>query len=206
MLSESPKITTASAELVARAKAGEDDASDRLFALSADRVLFYVRMRLRPPLSDQVEPLDVLQETYLEAHRSFGRFEHQGEGAFAKWLCRIAGRVLAGLADHHGARKRRPAGARERLSRVLERVAESGVSPSELAARREELERLSGALGKLEAEERNALIMRYVADEPIEEIARTLQRSPSAARRLLGRAMTRLGGMLQEDGRKGRKD
>jgi RNA polymerase sigma-70 factor (ECF subfamily) len=199
MFSDSASISRRSAELVVRAQAGEAQAYDQLFALAADGVLFYIRLRLRPPLSLRVEPLDVLQEAYLQALESFERFEYRGEGAFTKWLCRISERVLAGLADHHGARKRRPAGAREPLSRVLERVAQSGVSPSELAVRKEELQRLSRSLEELDEEERDALILRYVAGERIEDVAKKLDRSPSAVRRLLGRAMARLGGLLQEE-------
>jgi len=110
MLSESRELSRLSGELVVRAQAGEREALDRLFSLAAGRVLFFIRMRLRPPLSAQVDALDVLQETYLEAHCAFPRFEYQGPGSFSRWLCRIASHVLSALADHHGARKRRPPG------------------------------------------------------------------------------------------------
>ena len=98
------------ADLVARARAGDRDAYDRLFALAADRVLLFLRVRLGPELAARVEPMDVLQETYVEALSGFARFEYRGDDTFARWLCRIAENKLHGLAKFHGAQKRRSAG------------------------------------------------------------------------------------------------
>lgn len=196
MLQESSEMERRSAELLARAQGGEREALDELFALASDRVLFFIRMRLRPPLRERVDELDVLQETYLEACRSFERFEYGGAGSFSRWLCRIASHVLAGLADHHGALKRRPAGEREALSRVLERVARTSTSPSGLAARREESELLSQALDALSEDERQALLLRYFEERTIDEMAERLGRSATSIRRLLGKATARLGERL----------
>jgi len=198
MLDDTRGIATRTAELVGLAREGDRAAYDRLFALAADKVLFFIRMRLRSPLREELEPLDVLQETYLEAHRSFGRFDPRGTGSFSRWLCRIAGRAISGLADRSGASKRRAPGRRRTISSVLESAAGTGVDPGEIAARREEIERLEGAMAALDDEERRAILLRYFEEETIEEMAAGLGRSPTAVRRLLGRATARLGERLEE--------
>jgi RNA polymerase sigma-70 factor (ECF subfamily) len=200
MIQDPPEISSISARLLAGARAGNRDAYDQLFSLAADRVLLYIRMRLKPPLREKVDALDVLQDTYLEAHRSFRRFEYRGPGSFSAWLCRIAERALAGLADHHGALKRRPPGSRVAISRVLDRIQDSGAGPGSIAARREELEKLERALAELPGDERRALLLRHFQEETIESIAKTLEMSPTSARRLLGRAMARLGELLAAGG------
>jgi RNA polymerase sigma-70 factor (ECF subfamily) len=198
MLEETGGIARRSTELVALARGGDAAAYDRLFAVAADKVLFFIRMHLRSPLREEMDPLDVLQETYLEAHRSFVRFDHRGTGSFSRWLCRIAAHVLAGLADRAGASKRRPPGRRRSISRVLDTVVESGVDPGEIAARREEIERLEQAMAALDGDERRALLLRYFQEETIEAMAEILEMSPTAVRRLLGRATARLGERLEE--------
>jgi len=197
MLPDSRHITRLSAQLVSLARRGDGRAYDRLFALSADKVLFFIKMRLRPPLSADLDALDVLQETYLEAHRSFERFEYRGAGAFSRWLCSIAAHVLAGFADRAGAKKRFPPGSRRPISQVLESLSESGVNPAELAARREDLQRLEQAMQALDADERQALLLRHFQEETIERMASSLGKSASAVRRLLGRAMAHLGENLE---------
>jgi RNA polymerase sigma-70 factor (ECF subfamily) len=63
-----------STSLVQLARSGQREALDQLFAKSADRVQLYIRSRLGPKLRDEVDSLDVLQETYLKAHKHFARF------------------------------------------------------------------------------------------------------------------------------------
>jgi RNA polymerase sigma factor (sigma-70 family) len=69
--------------------------------------------------------------------------------------------------------------------------------PATGAARREEHERLASAIEALEPEEREAILARYFADRTVDEIAASLGRSPTAVRRLLGRAVVRLGERLR---------
>lgn len=196
MIPEPPQISRLSARLLRRARGGEREAYDQLFALATDRVLLYIRVRLEGPLRMRVDPLDVLQETYLEAHRSFDRFEDRGERSFTRWLCRIAERTLGGLRDHHRARKRRPPRRLLTRSTILRNLRASGVDPRTVAERREELERLRDALSSLEPPERKALLLRYFQERTIDEIAAEIGKSATSVRRLLGRATARLGERL----------
>lgn len=184
------------AVLVARAKAGDRAAYDGLFALAADRARLFARLRLGRALREKLDVEDVIQEAYLEAHRAFPAFRYQGDGAFTRWLCRIIENRIRGLADHHGAKKRQAPQGFARVSRIEEQVAASRTGPQTAVLRGERRERLVAAMDRLEEAEREALLLRFFQDRTIDEIAHVLGKSPSAARRLLGRATLRLGTLL----------
>ncbi len=186
------------AGLVARAKGGDETAYDALFALAADRARLFVRLRLGPKLRKKVDVDDVVQDAYLEAHKSFGTFRYQGDGSFTRWLCRIIENRIRGLADHHGAQKREPPAAMERVSRIEHRVAAARTGPQTAVLRGEQSARLIAAVDALADEERDAVLLRFFQDRTIDQIADLIGKSPSAVRRLLGRATRRLGALLLE--------
>jgi len=188
------------AGLVARAKAGDDAAYDALFAVAAERARLFVRLRLGPALRTKLDVDDVLQEAYLEAHRSFGSFRYQGDGAFSRWLCRIIENRIRGLADHHDAKKRRAPEAMQRISRIEHRVAAARTGPQTAVLRGEQSARLVAAMDALDDAERETLLLRFFQDRTIDQIAHLTGRSPSAVRRLLGRSTRRLGTLLLDGG------
>ena len=181
------------AALVERARGGDRAAYDQLFALASERALLFIRMRLGHKLREQVDSLDILQQAYLEAHRSFDRFAYRGERSFARWLCRLIENQLRAQADHFGAQKRTPDAAAPAVREAIEKQ----TGPLTAAGRVEQRERLEAAIAQLEAEEREALLLRHFQQRTQDEIASLLGRSPSATRRLLGRATRRLGALLR---------
>lgn len=190
------------AALVAKAKDGDQEAYDHLFATAAERALLFIRLRLGGRLRENVESMDVLQDAYLDAYQAFDRFEYRDDDAFAKWLCRIIENKIRGLADHHGAKKRQPPGKPVQISAIVEK-AKSMTGPATAVGRLENKQKLAAALGELEGEEREALLLRFFQDRTVDEIANLLGRSPTGTRRLLGRATARLGGLLQGKGKDG---
>lgn len=190
-------MSTPTEELIDRARGGDDLAYDGLFDRVADRLLVYVRCRLGAGLRGKLEPLDVLQETYVEAHRSFDRFQGQGPGSFTRWLYGIADHRIRDLAKHFGAAKRRPPGELVQASTALRRIAAEQTGASTLMARRERDEALVAAMDELPEREREALLLRFFQGRTLEEIAAALDTSERSVRRLLGNAMQRVGGVLK---------
>lgn len=182
--------------LIERARAGDREAYDRLFALAFERARLFVRMRLGPALRTKLDSRDVLQEAYVEAHRAFERFEYRGPGSFTKWLCRIIENRIRGLADHHGAKKRTPPGGHAHASRILERLEASTAGPATRVARHDANERLLAGMDELADEQREVLLLRFFQDRTIDEIASLTGHSATTARRLLGRAAVALGAVL----------
>lgn len=186
------------------ARAGDRQAYDELFARVSDRVLFFVRMRLGGRLREKVDSVDVLQDVYMEAHQDLERFKHQGEGAFARWLCRLIENRLRDLADHYAAKKRQPPGTALPVNSVLQAAKDSGTGPVTAAARLETRDRLVQSMARLPEGEREVLLLRFYQEKTYAEIADATGRSSTAVRRLLGRALKSLGTKLESE--RGRTD
>jgi len=171
---------------------------DQLFAQSADRLLLYIRLRMGPGLSRRIEPVDALQEVWLAALQGLEGFESRGPGSFLRWLCKIADNRLAGLAEHHGALKRRPAKAMARVSRIVDLARDPRSGPLSGAVRIEARGRLAEAIDQLAEDEREALMLRFFQGLEQAEIAQRLETSTSSVQRLLGRALVKIGGPMRE--------
>jgi RNA polymerase sigma-70 factor (ECF subfamily) len=184
------------ADLVAAAQGGDAQAYEQLFERVADRLLLFIRLRMGPRLREHHDPLDVLQETYVEAHRSFARFRPDGPGAFTRWLHAVADHRLRDLAKEQARQKRRPPSPLVHGSGVMDRVRARHTGPSSACARREAQEKLAQAMLELAEEEREALLRRYFQEETLETIAAALGRSEPTVRRLLGHARVKLGKLL----------
>jgi RNA polymerase sigma-70 factor (ECF subfamily) len=165
-----------------QAKAGDQSAYERLFSLHADRVLVFIRARLGK-LREKIEPEDVLQDTYLSAHRSFADFEYTDDGAFLRWLCRIIDNRLRDAHDYFTAKKRREV--------PVPRSALTG--PVTALNRVENRERVESALRHLSDEHREVLLLRYFGGLSAEETGERMNRSAGAVRNLAARALVELG-------------
>ena len=129
---------------------------------------------------------DLLQETLLEAVRSAATY--RGDAALSTWMCAIGRRRLA---RHYEAERRRAA-----ADRGLALVPDIG-SDDESVERRDELVR---ALGRLPAVHRQVLVLKYLDDMRVEDIATELGRNPVQVQSLLQRARDGLRRQLEATG------
>jgi len=170
------------ASLIARAKAGDVSAFERLSSGYADR-LFMLLLRL---LGDHGEAEDVAQEVMLRAWQGIARF--RGQSSYFTWLYRIAvneaNRVLA-------KRARRPAsvsiGARE-----LQLPAAAAHDPSRQAENSELRRSLGEALAQLPPELRTAIVLRDVEGLSTQEAAEIAGVSQAAFKSRLHQARLRV--------------
>ncbi|MFT7678567.1 MAG: RNA polymerase sigma-70 factor (ECF subfamily) [Planctomycetota bacterium] len=185
--------------LLDRAQAGDMQAAEQLFEQAAERVLLFIRLRLGAKLGRELDPMDVLQETWVAALEGFQRFDAAGTGAFAAWLCRLAENRMADLARRGGRLKRTPPGQRQAASVLLDRAKHSATGPLTAAVRGERGQRLSEAIEQLDQEEREVALLRHFQELSVEDIAERVGASASAVRRRLGRALASLGRAMGED-------
>lgn len=197
---DNPPHDAATVVLIRQANAGDREAYDQLFAQAAERLRLYLKVRLGTVLREKEDTCDLLQETYLAAHKAFGKFEDRGQGSFVRWLCQIAENCIRARADYHGADKRRPKAELERASQVLDRITAGTLGPVSRAARAEGRSKLAAAMAELPRDERQAMLMRHFEGLQIDAIAQALGTSETSTRRLLGRATVRLGSVLQSAG------
>jgi RNA polymerase sigma-70 factor (ECF subfamily) len=191
--------------LLERARRGDAAALGRLLELYRNYLRLVARSLIGAALRVKLEPSDLVQETFLKAHRDFTQFAGRSEPELVAWLRRILVRSLANQIKHHR-RQARDHQRQESLEQLLDRsslaiqqaLASSISSPSEQASRREQSVLLADALNRLPDDYREAFIRRTLEHVPFEMIAAEMGRSVGAVRMLWARAVKRLTQMLEE--------
>jgi len=126
---------------------------------------------------------DVTERVFLSAFAALPRFEERGEAAstFRVWLFRIARNAIS---NH-----RRTLGRRREAPVALAGDVAGGLEPDRLAIHGEEQRRAFAAVRRLPADRRRAVILRFVEEMSIREIAAVMERSEGAVRVLIHRAL-----------------
>jgi len=169
-------------ELADRAAAGEETAWREIYEQTRDRLFALLCYHV----GDREEALDVLQDTYLHAIRSIGRF--RDEGSLEGWLAVIA---LRRAADW-----RRRVWTRLRRHVPLEDTRASlAVDPPEVPLAGES-RRLREGLARLSSRQRTALLLRELEGLRFAQIAEALGCSEATARVHHLRARERLQSLL----------
>ena len=119
---------------------------------------------------------DLLQETVIEAVRGAGTF--RGESALSTWMCAIARRRVA----RHFEQERREAIRRANLRVVTETTVDEALD------RAEQRDDVARALGRLPVLHRQVLVLKYLDDLSVEDIAAELGRTRVQVQSLLQRA------------------
>jgi RNA polymerase sigma-70 factor (ECF subfamily) len=185
--------------LLVEARAGDQAALGRLFELYRNYLRLLARSLIHQPLQVRMDASDVVQETFLKAHREFRQFVGSDERELVAWLRQILVRTLSNQVKHHlaqGRDQRRQESLDVLLDRssvaIQEQLADSVASPSAHAAGREQAVLLADALSRLPADYREVFILRNLEQVPVDEIAARMDRSSNAVRKLWRRAMAAL--------------
>jgi RNA polymerase sigma-70 factor (ECF subfamily) len=129
-------------------------------------------------LASQADADEAVQETMLRAHRAMPTY--RAEGTIKAWLCGIARHVCAHVLE-----------TRRKGREILEVVPAEGEARDAFATR-QRARVLRDALAKLKPSEREALVMKYVADLSHREIAVACGLDEAAARKRISRALARM--------------
>ena len=169
--------------LVHQARHGDRKAFDELAAQARGRLIGEINRMLGQRLREKVDPEDVLQEVVLRAFESIGRFEGEDADAFQRWLEGIARNVVRNLARRKGWKN----------EFEITRDPPSPVSsPSRHQRREERFERLSKCVESLSPDYRTVIRLVRIDGLKIREVAERMNRSESAVKNLLLRAMKEL--------------
>lgn len=175
----------ASAELLERARAGDESALNALLAAYLPRMRRWATGRLPGGARELLDTEDVVQETVIAALRHLDQMEVRGDGALQAYLRRaLANR----LTDLYRRQLHRP--VRDEMATDLPA---RSPSPLEEAIGVEALERYERALARLSPHDREAIILRIEMCCGYDEVAAALQQSSAAnARVAVSRALARL--------------
>jgi RNA polymerase sigma-70 factor (ECF subfamily) len=198
--------TPDASDLIRQARGGTTDALGQLLARYGNYLGLLARVEVGRRLQGKIDPADLVQETFLEAHRHFPGFRGQSEPEVAAWLRQIMAGVLSNLLRRYlGTQgrdlrlERELAGELDRSSQALDRgLADPGPTPSKLAVGRERVVLLADALGRLPDDYREAIILRNLEELPFAEVARRMNRSEDAVQKLWVRALAKLRAALDE--------
>jgi len=199
-------VTPDASELIVMARGGTADALGRLLDRYANYLGLLARVRVGRRLQGKVDPADLVQETFLEAHRHFPVFRGQSEPEVAAWLRQIMAGVLSNqLRRYLGTQgrdvrlERELAGELDRSSQALDGgFADPGPTPSKLAVGRERAVLLADALGRLPDDYRETIILRNLEELPFAEVAKRMGRSEDAVQKLWVRALAKLRAVLEQ--------
>jgi RNA polymerase sigma-70 factor (ECF subfamily) len=183
------------AKLLEAARAGSAEALGALLEDCRRYLLRVANRRLDPALRAKGGASDVVQQTFLEAHQAFARFQGSSERELLAWLRQLLLHHLANFHRLYRAGKRqvaRETPAEQGGSSAEGGLADDTLSPSGQAMRQEESEALMRALEQLPEEYRQIIVLRHQEQCSFEEIGRRMNRSASGARLLWTRALDRL--------------
>lgn len=157
------------------------------------------RLQMHRRLQAKVDASDVVQQTMLHAHQARAGFRGTTDAERAAWLRQILARNLAHLVRDFG-RDKRDCSREQSLQQSLDQssarleafLAADQSSPSQRAARNEDVLRLSAALEQLPDAQRRAVELHYWEGWTVAQIAETLGRSTAAVGGLLHRGLSAL--------------
>ena len=187
-------------QLLHLARSGSSPALGRLLELYRNYLALLARLQIGKRLQGKLDPSDLVQETFLEAHRDFVQFRGSSEAEFVNWLRQILARNLANLVRHYYGTGRRDVRLERELavdldqsSRVLDRGLMAAQStPSQQAAHREQAVLLADALGRLPQDYREVIILRHLEGLTFPEVARRLGRTVDSVEKLWARGLAQL--------------
>ena len=183
--------------LLARLRAGDQDAYTELVTSHSGRLLSVARRMLR----DEEDARDVVQQGFLSAFKALPHFN--GQSRISTWLHRIV--VNAALMKLRS-RSRRP---EDSIENLLPRFLEDGhhavkwndvTAPAEtLLLQGETRARVRAAINRLPESYRTVLMLRDIEELDTEETARILGVTTNAVKIRLHRARQALAGLLAGD-------
>lgn len=195
--------------LVHRAMAGDMEARAQLLDRHRGSLRQMIATRLDRRVSPRVDPSDVVQDVLQDAHQRLPHYLAEPRLPFYLWLRRITCDRLANIYRTHIKAKKRsvlkeqalPVGLTdESMSQLAVCLAGSNLHPDNCAMVAEARARTASALMQLKSDDREILLMRYVEQMKVEEIAAALSLSPTAVTSRHLRAIRRLRRLMGDEG------
>jgi len=165
---------------------GSESDSFRALVEEHSPMVFRLAFRMTGNASDAE---DVVQETFLKAHRSLGGFDERAR--FGTWVYRIAVNAAIDLIRRRGrGTVVRPAG--EDDPPVVETLASRDPQPDRVAMSGQIQRDVAAALTQLSERERAAFVLRHLEGMSIERISDVLKIGPNAVKQTVFRAVQKL--------------
>lgn len=194
-------------QLMTRARAGDEQARDELFARCRNYLAIVARTQVESWLQRKVDASDLVQQSLLDAHRGFEKFRGETEQEWLAWLRRIVSHNATDyVRRYHGTAKRGKGkeiplqtGAGDLSDAVFHDPADPTESPSQLVMQHEQEILVADAIARLSPDHQEVIQLRNLQRLPFEEIAARMGRSGPAVQMLWARAIRRLQELLNAE-------
>lgn len=186
-------------DLLDRAQGGDAVALGQLLEMYRDQLRQAAQAQLDSQVRVRADASDMVQGTFLDAHRDFEQFRGESVPQLLAWLRQILNNNVANSIRQHVIAQKRTI-ARERSlddSRQFgpgkRPLPASDVStPSHRTIRGEETARLANAIESLPEDQREAIRLRHIEGQSLQEIAIHMDRSIVAVAGLIKRGLKKL--------------
>lgn len=191
-----PDRSSEKQELIRRSLSGDDVALGQLLDGCRGYLKTLAHRELDSRLGVRVDASDIVQQTFLLAHREFQQFRGEQIGELIAWLVKILARNVQQAVRRHVTTQSRSIGR--------ERPIETGdgelsflltgreVSPSRRAMQGEDAIQLAECLMQLPHNQREAVRLRHLEGWPLQQIAMRLEATPAATAGYIKRGIHKL--------------
>jgi len=180
------------------ARQGSIDALGRLLESCRNYLLLLANQQLRDDLQAKAGGSDLVQDTFLEAHRDFRAFHGRTEEELLGWLRRILLNNLGAFSRQYRDTKKRTVQREVSLDKLTKRpdaaarLPVAGQQPAEAIQTREAREKIEAVLARLPERYRLVVLLRQRGQFTFGQIGKVMQRSEAAVEKMWLRALERL--------------
>ncbi|MGL4424260.1 MAG: sigma-70 family RNA polymerase sigma factor [Gemmataceae bacterium] len=198
------------ARLLDDARTGTPAGTEALLAEFREPLRRMIGLRMDPALARRVDASDIVQDVLLEANQRLTDYLQKPDMPFHLWLRHLAQDRIIDTHRRHRLAQRRSIDREQSIHRpnisdddsaasLLSHLVDTERTPATGAMLRELQERLTGAIDKLNEDDREIILMRHQELLTNQETAQVLQLSEAAASMRYLRAVRRLRGILIPD-------
>ena len=179
-------------ELIARAKAGDRAALEKLFAWCSPVIDDWASRRLAKKQAGVARPSDIAQEAGVRAFRSFESFEGTTEKQLLAWLLSIFESCTTQAFRDAGRKKRDKKGETPLDDPDELEVPAPQLSPSQATAAEEQWQRVFSWIFQLPEDQKRAIWLCHLKEMRVAEAAKSMEKTESAVAALLRRGLCAL--------------
>lgn len=183
-----------------RAREGDEQALGELLLTVESYLKLLAKLQIGRHLQVKLDASDVVQETFLEAHRAIARFEGDTRDQFVAWLRAILASRISNNVRRYLGTQARDIRMEQQIQNDLDQSAMSlggmfvdpGETPSQLVSQEEQSRLVVECLSKLSADYQNVLVLRHLEGKTFPEIATQMNRSVDSVEKLWVRGLSKL--------------
>jgi RNA polymerase sigma-70 factor (ECF subfamily) len=188
------------AEQIEHAKSGDSRILGELLSGYEGYLRMLAEVQIGRSLRGKVDACDIVQETFLEAHRAIQRFQGTEAPQFVAWLKAILSARLANTMRHYLGTQARDLRLEHKIQEEIDQsslsfggiIVDPHSSPSQHVAGAEQSRLVAEAVSRLPDDYRQAIVLRHIDGMSFPDIAKVMERSVDSVEKLWLRGVTQL--------------